>query len=80
LTAARGDALLIPKCNSVHTFWMGYSIAVVFIGKDGTVLKICPGLPPRRVVGHKGARYTLEVAADTAWVQTLQVGQRLQWG
>ena len=79
LDAACGEAMLIPRCNSVHTFWMSYRIAVVFLDSAGRIVSICPDTPPWRVVGCRHARFALECAVGTSWVQALFVGQKLQW-
>ena len=79
LDVARGEALLIPRCNSVHTFWMAYRITVIFLDEAERIIRICPDVPPRRVVGCPQARFALECAVGTAWVARLSVGQQLQW-
>lgn len=79
LDAASGEALLIPRCNSVHTFCMSYQIAVVFLDKAGRILRIFPAVRPWRVVGCRQARYSLECAVGTVWAQGLFVGQLLNW-
>lgn len=79
LDADRGEALLIPRCNSVHTFWMAYRIEVIFLDETGRVVRICPDVPPWRVVGSRQARFALECAVGTAWARDLSVGQQLHW-
>lgn len=79
LDAVRGEALLIPHCNSVHTFWMSYRIAVIFLDAAGRITRICPDVPPWRVVGCRQARFALECAVGTAWALGLHVGQQLRW-
>lgn len=71
--------MLIPRCNSVHTFWMKYPIAVLFLDKNGHVLKKCASLPPRRLAGCSKAKFALEVAAGTEWVASVGVGSMLRW-
>lgn len=79
LTAEKGDALLIPRCNSVHTFWMSYPIAVIFLDGSGRVLRKCSCIPKRRIVGQRGAKFALEVATDALWVRRIDVGSQLRW-
>lgn len=79
LDAARGEALLIPRCNSVHTFWMSYRIAVIFLDEERRIVRIFPEVLPWRVVSCRQARLTLECAIGTAWAEQLSVGQQLQW-
>jgi uncharacterized membrane protein (UPF0127 family) len=56
-------ALLIPRCRSVHTFGMRFPIDVIFLAADNRVLRIVPGVPPRRVVGCREASAVIEVPA-----------------
>ncbi len=37
---APGEGLVIEPCNSVHTFFMGYPLDVVFASRDATVLGV----------------------------------------
>ena len=46
-----GEALLIEPCSSVHTAFMRFTIDVVFVDKDGRVVKITPNMRPFRVRG-----------------------------
>ena len=46
-----GEALIIQPCSSVHTAFMRFTIDVVYIDKDGRVLKIAPDMRPFRVGG-----------------------------
>ena len=43
-------ALLIPKCSSIHTFFMRFCIDVVFLDKTNTVVRVIKNLKPWRVV------------------------------
>jgi uncharacterized membrane protein (UPF0127 family) len=52
--------LLIPGCNSIHTFGMRFALDVAFLGSDGAVLREVKGVPPRRVVRCRGASAVLE--------------------
>ena len=42
------EALIIAPCNGVHTFFMRFAIDVVFVAKDGRVVKACPRVRPWR--------------------------------
>ena len=48
---AEFDGMLIKPCNSIHTFFMNYSIDVVFLNKDYRVIKIMRNLRPWRMTG-----------------------------
>lgn len=48
-TLQYGEALVLKRCNSIHTFFMKFPIDVVFIHKNGTVLKIMSNIKPGRL-------------------------------
>src|SRR5260370_10686287 len=45
----KGAALIIAPCSSIHTFFMRFAIDVVFVSRDGRVLKAYPGLVQWRI-------------------------------
>jgi uncharacterized membrane protein (UPF0127 family) len=53
-------ALLIPRCASVHTFGMRFALDIAFLVEDGQEIRICAGVPPRRLVSCRGAAAVLE--------------------
>ncbi|MBF0265286.1 MAG: DUF192 domain-containing protein [Gammaproteobacteria bacterium] len=73
------DGLLILPCNSVHTFFMKYSIDVVYLNKLGEILKIVPSLKPWRLSFCLRAASTLELTKDAAASLNLHIGQKLAW-
>jgi len=60
------QALLLPKCSSVHTFGMRFAIDVAFLDRAGGVLRLVRALPPRRMAWCSGARAVLETGAGEA--------------
>jgi uncharacterized membrane protein (UPF0127 family) len=41
--------LMIPSCSSIHTFFMRFSIDILFLDKTGKVIKLIEGLHPYRI-------------------------------
>jgi uncharacterized membrane protein (UPF0127 family) len=79
-TLPEGGALLITPCSSVQTSLMRFAIDVVFLDRDGQVVKIVPELKPyRAALGGRGARSALELAAGAAAHCGIAVGDRLVW-
>ena len=72
-----GEGLLLRPTGSVHTFFMRFPIDVVFLARDGEVLKVARALPPWRTAGTRGAKAVLELAADEAERREIRVGSRL---
>jgi uncharacterized protein len=73
----RGEGLLIRPCSSVHTFFMRFTIDVVFLDRDGHVRKVVPELRPWRIAWCRGAREVVELAAGEARRHGLAVGDKL---
>ena len=72
-----GEGLLLRPTGSVHTFFMRFPIDVVFLARDGEVLKVARALPPWRTAGGRGAKAVLELGADEAERREIRVGSRL---
>lgn len=58
-----GEGLLLGPCASVHTCFLRFPIDVVFLDRDGRVLRVVEHLRPWRLTGHRGARSVLELSA-----------------
>jgi uncharacterized membrane protein (UPF0127 family) len=58
-----GPGLLIPRCSSVHTFGMRFSLDIYFLDGNLLPLAVHREIPPRRVVFHRGAAAVLEIPA-----------------
>jgi uncharacterized protein len=61
------EALLIPRCRSVHTFGMRFTIDVVFLDDEGNALEVRHHVKPGRVVGCRRARAVVETPAGESW-------------
>lgn len=56
-----GAGLLIPRCNSVHTFGMRFALDILFLDIDGEPLSVHLGTSPRRFLSNRRAAAVLEV-------------------
>ena len=72
-----GEGLLLRPAGSVHTFFMRFPIDVVFLSRDGEVLKIAQALPAWRTAGARRAKMALELGAGEAERRGMRVGSRL---
>ena len=59
-------ALHIPRCRSVHTVTMRFALDLIWLDKDGEVVRIDPAVPPRRLKTCLRARAVVEANAGTA--------------
>jgi uncharacterized membrane protein (UPF0127 family) len=55
--------LLLPRTRSIHTFGMRFALDLVWLGRDGSVVEIEPGVAPRRHAMARSARSVVEVRA-----------------
>ena len=44
------ECLIIKPCSSIHTFCMKFSIDVVFMDREGKVVKLIRGITPKKMV------------------------------
>ena len=73
--ALDGDAaLILTPCCAVHTAFMRFAIDVVFVSRDGEVLRIVRDLPPWRAACSPRAHAVVELAAGTLGARDLAVG------
>lgn len=70
-------ALIIAPCSAVHTFFMRFPIDVVFVRRDGAVVKVRHTLGPSRMTAAPGAFATIELAAGAAARVGLEPGDLL---
>ena len=58
-----GYGLRILKCNSIHTFGMRFALDLVWLGRDGRVVRVDHAVAPRRMKLCVRARSVVETAA-----------------
>jgi uncharacterized protein len=72
------EGMLISPCASVHTFFMGFPIDVLFLDGEGIVLEAREHLAPFRATAFvRGARSVLELRAGRASRTLTAPGDRL---
>ena len=54
-------ALLFPKCNSIHTFFVYCNFTAVFFDKNFNIIKIIENPEKNKVFFVKNASYVLEI-------------------
>ena len=73
------EGLLIEPCSSVHTFGMRYSIDVLFLDRQLTIVKTVESLKPWRVAASGLSSLVLELAENSIDTLQLKTGQQLEW-
>jgi uncharacterized membrane protein (UPF0127 family) len=71
------EGMLIRPAPSIHTFFMRFPIDVVFLSRDGEVLKVAREVKPWRTRSCRRASSVLELAAGEAALQGIAVGDTL---
>ena len=76
-----GYGLRILKCNSIHTIGMRFALDLVWLGRDGRVLRVDRGVRPWRMKLCVRARSVVETAAGggDAFAAVLGRCRRLYW-
>ncbi|HYY65366.1 MAG TPA: DUF192 domain-containing protein [Gaiellaceae bacterium] len=72
-----GEGLLLRPASSIHMLFMRFAIDVVFVARDGAVVKIASNVRPWRIAGARGAKLALELPAGEAERRGIGVGDRL---
>ncbi len=74
-----GEGMLLVPCNSVHTMFMRFSLDLVFLDKNNSVIKIKAELRPWKIVlPVSGAVKTLELPAGTIARSNTELGNILE--
>ena len=72
------SVLAIAPSNAVHTFGMQFPIDLLFVRRDGVVVKRVLNLKSRRIAVAFRAFAVLEFAAGSSTVAATQVGDRVE--
>ena len=72
-----GAALMIVPCVAIHTAFMRFAIDVVFINKDGRVVRTVLRMEPWRIAAAWRARAVIELPAGHLESSPMKIGDRL---
>jgi uncharacterized protein len=74
-----GMALRLAPCGAIHTFFMRFAIDVLFLARDGTILRFARGVRPWRwAVGARGAASVIEARAGWLDPAALPAGAQVR--
>jgi uncharacterized membrane protein (UPF0127 family) len=73
-----GAALVISRCNAIHTIGMRFPIDVLFVDGEGCVRKVVRDLPPRRIAISPGARLAIELAGGALGPHGFTAGDEIR--
>ena len=73
-----GEAMVFPRCRSIHTLGMRFPIDAVFVNRDWRVVSVRDRVNPGRVVWPvSGAWGVIELSGGTLQKAGVQVGDQL---
>jgi uncharacterized membrane protein (UPF0127 family) len=74
------SAMILAPCNSIHTFFMKFPIDILFMSRDGRVLKIRSNCGAWRLAFAAGGFAVIELPAGAADRSGICAGDRLEIG
>ena len=74
-----GEALWIVPCEAVHTFWMQFSLDLVYLDRENRVRKIRRHVPPWRLSACLTAHSVLEFSAGSVGEELAQPGDQIEF-
>jgi len=73
------EAVVFPRCNSIHTCFMYFPIDVVFVAQNGEVLEVLESLRPWRfLIPRRKARHAIEMGSGVAARKGICLGMQLK--
>ena len=72
-----GSAMVIAPSNAIHTFFMRFPIDVLFVRRNGVVVKVRRNVQPERAVVSFRAYAVIELPAGTLTADDARVGDVL---
>ena len=75
---APGQALIIAPTNLVHTFAMRFPIDILFVARNGRVIKVRNAVPRRRIAGAWGGFAVIESAAGQLEASGTRAGDLIE--
>jgi uncharacterized protein len=76
---ASGGGLWILPCEAVHTFWMQFSIDLIYLDRNKRIRKFVSELPPWRLSACLLAHSVVELPAGTIRNSQTQFGDTLEF-
>lgn len=74
----KGHALILDPCNSIHTFFMRFSIDILFLDKNNKIIKAITCLKPFRLTSiYFSAAFAVELPPGTIQALSIRKGDTL---
>ena len=72
--------LFIPRCKSIHTFWLKQPIDLFWLNEFGEVLKVTRSVRPRKIVSYPNAYGVLEAPSNLKSknkIKNIKIGEKI---
>ena len=76
---APGEGLWIRPCEAVHTFWMRFSIDLIYLDRKNRIRKLVSAVPPWRLSACLRAHSVIELPSGTIRETRTQLGDTLEF-
>jgi hypothetical protein len=73
-----GTAMIIAPTNAIHTFFMKFAIDVLFVARDGVIVKTRSALAPWRMSAAWKAHAVIELPAGALQRSVVNQGDRIE--
>ena len=74
------EALVLKPCSSIHTFFMRFSIDVLFLDKNMQIIRLFRNMPPNRLSPIVwGSKIAIELPAGKTSQTNTQVGDIIEF-
>jgi uncharacterized membrane protein (UPF0127 family) len=74
------EGLWLHPCNAIHTLFMRFAIDVIFLDRNGTVVRVFPKLIPfMPLAWAPSGWHCLELSSGTIAASNTKVGDKLSW-
>jgi uncharacterized membrane protein (UPF0127 family) len=74
-----GEGLWILPCESVHTFWMRFSIDLIYLDRQKRIRRLVSAVPPWRISACFSAHSVIELPAGVITDTLTQPGDMLEF-
>jgi len=75
----QGEALVLSPSNSIHSFFMRFTIDAIFLDKAAKVIAALPSFKPFRLSGvYFNSHTVIELPADTIRITRTEPGDTIQ--
>lgn len=76
--AAGSEAIIFYRTSSLHTFFMRFSIDVIYLDRDMRVMRVVEMIKPWRVTYCRGAACAIECAGGQARKKEITPGKTIE--